>query len=143
MFPQFKGSDGQQYKVERDEGGVRVHFPTGTKDDTAIRSMLCVNADTAYKVLFDDCKARKVKLTPEKRPTHEIAREISRNWSTTKGGMYFGAVPYLQAMHSMTGTENYGADDGKSILLYFLGNANAYRGGLATAHKLELKALAK
>lgn len=74
------------------------------------------------------------------RPLYEIAGEISRDWKNP----YFGAVPYLQAMHSLESIRhNYYYDDGKSIVLYFLANANTWRGDVARRVKAELKALCK
>lgn len=74
------------------------------------------------------------------RPLATIAAEIRRDWKTP----YFGAVPYLNAMASLTSVhDNYGADPGKMIVLYFLGNAKAWRGETARRVKAELKAMAK
>lgn len=74
------------------------------------------------------------------RAINEIAREIRREWPK----VYFGAVPYLDAMGSLVSIEdNYGCDDGKSIVLYFLANAQTWRGEKAKAIKAELKALCK
>ncbi len=77
---------------------------------------------------------------PRTRPIAEIAREIRKTWKNP----YFGAVPYLGAMMSLDKiTDDYGADSGKSIVLYFLANANAWRGDDARRIKAELKALCK
>ena len=74
------------------------------------------------------------------RPINTIAREISRDWPTP----YFGAVPYLEAMHSLDSIKDkYGYDDAKSIVLYFLSNATTWRGDVARRVKTELKALCK
>ena len=74
------------------------------------------------------------------RPLYTIAAEISRDWKKP----YFGAVPYLQAMHSLDSVEdNYIHDSGKSIVLYFLSNATTWRGETARRVKAELKALCK
>jgi hypothetical protein len=57
---------------------------------------------------------------------------------------YFGAVPYLRAMHSLRDvTDAYGYDDGRSIVMYFLANANTWRGDTARRVKAELKDLLK
>ena len=54
------------------------------------------------------------------RPIYEIEREISRDWKK----VYFGAVPYLDAMKDLNKiTDNYIHDSGKSVVLYFLANA--------------------
>lgn len=75
------------------------------------------------------------------RPIHQIASEISKDWkSTAKNGIYFGAVPYLEAMYSLSSpTDTYGMDSAKSIVLYFLSNATTYRGAKAKELKAELK----
>lgn len=74
------------------------------------------------------------------RPIYEIAGEIRKDWHP----VYFGAVPYLDAMRSMDKvTDPYGADSGESVVLYFLSNATTWRGPVARATKAELKALLK
>ena len=74
------------------------------------------------------------------RPIHEIAREISRDWKN----VYFGAVPYLEALHSLDSIEDkYIFDTGESIVLYFLSNANTWRGETARRVKAELKGILK
>jgi hypothetical protein len=70
------------------------------------------------------------------RPLYEIAREVRKEWKN----VYFGAVPYLDAMETLNNTsDDYGLDSGSSIVAYFLGNAAAFRGERARAIKLELK----
>jgi len=69
----------------------------------------------------------------------EIAKEIDNNWGAK---IYFGATPYLNAMLSMNSIDdNYGMDNGRSIVLYFLGNASTWRGDVAKRIKLELKSM--
>ena len=52
-------------------------------------------------------------------------------------------MPYLGAMFSLDKiTDPYGADSGKSIVLYFLSNATTWRGETAKRVKAELKKLA-
>lgn len=74
-----------------------------------------------------------------------IAAEIRKDWkATSKNGIYFGAVPYLDAMSTMdTVEQNYGFDSGKSIVIYFLANAQTWRGETAKRIKAELKAMVK
>lgn len=68
-----------------------------------------------------------------------IAADIRAHWPK----VYFGAVPYLDAMRQLTHIgDNYGCDDAKSIVLYFLSNATTWRGDDARRIKAELKALA-
>ena len=74
------------------------------------------------------------------RTLSEIAREIRKDWSK----VYFGAVPYLDAMSTLNSiNDNYFMDSGKSIVLYFLSNASTWRGETAKRVKAELKAMSK
>jgi hypothetical protein len=74
------------------------------------------------------------------RPLYVIAREIKATWPK----VYFGAVPYLDAMGSLDSiNDTYGYDDAKSVVLYFLSNATTWRGDDARRIKAELKSLAK
>lgn len=81
-------------------------------------------------------------LAETTRPIHEIARDIGRTWR--KNGVpnvWYGAVPYLEAMRSLsTVDDDYGADSGRSIVLYFISNAAQFRGPDARRIKKELKA---
>jgi len=74
------------------------------------------------------------------RPIHEISREIRADWLKP----YFGAVPYLIAMETLTSTsDNYGCDSARSVLAYFLSNATTWRGPTARRIKTELKEMLK
>jgi hypothetical protein len=74
------------------------------------------------------------------RQINEIAKDISAAWPKPN----YAAVPYLDAMHSLTTIDSkYGLDDADSIILYFLANAASFRGESARALKAELKALIK
>ena len=69
-----------------------------------------------------------------------IARETRKHWPK----VYFGAVPYLDAMGSLdTMPDHYGADDARGIVLYFLCNATSWRGPEAKRIKAELNAMLK
>lgn len=69
-----------------------------------------------------------------------IASEIREDWKN----VYFGAVPYLDVMGSLDKiSDNFYADSGKSVVLYFLANAQSWRGEKAKAIKAELKSMAK
>jgi hypothetical protein len=66
---------------------------------------------------------------------YEISDLIRREWKN----VYFGAKPYLDAMMSLGSiNDDYGADSGKSIVTYFLGNAQSFRGPVAKIVKAEL-----
>ena len=70
----------------------------------------------------------------------EIAREIRKDWSK----VYFGAVPYLDAMSTLESiNDNYYMDSGKSVVTYFLANAGTWRGEVAREIKKELNKMLK
>lgn len=74
------------------------------------------------------------------RPIYEIAAEIRRDWAKPN----YAAVPYLDAMRSLTTVEDsYYYDDARSVILYFLSNAGSWRGDTARRVKAELKAMVK
>lgn len=67
-----------------------------------------------------------------------IASEIKKDWQK----VYFGAVPYLDAMRSLDSIDGrYYEDSAKSVVNYFLANAQSWRGEKAKAIKAELKAM--
>lgn len=67
-----------------------------------------------------------------------IAREIAQDWRKP----YFGAVPYLQAMSTLTDiNQQYGYDSAESVVRYFLSNATTWRGDTARRVKAELKGM--
>ena len=71
---------------------------------------------------------------------YEIAEQIEKDWQKP----YFGAVPYLQAMYSLKSIDdNFGLDSGRSIVIYFLANAQTWRGEKAREIKAVLKGLIK
>lgn len=73
------------------------------------------------------------------RAIHEIAAEIRQDWKK----VYFGAVPYLEAMDCLTTIdEPYYAENAKTVVLYFLANAQTWRGEVARRVKKELKDMA-
>jgi len=68
---------------------------------------------------------------------NQIARRIMEDWDVSPY-----ALPYLRAMYSLESVnDKYGLDDGRSIVLYFLANAQSWRGPVAREIKAELKAL--
>lgn len=74
------------------------------------------------------------------RPINEIQKEIVADWKN----IYFGAVPYLNAMRHLNSIEDeFGLDPAREIINYLLANANAWRGEKARAIKAELKAMVK
>jgi hypothetical protein len=75
-----------------------------------------------------------------------IASEIRKDWKATAkdGRIYFGAVPYLDAMSGMDKiSDRYFDDSGSSIVAYFLANAGTWRGPIAKEIKLELNKMLK
>ncbi len=74
------------------------------------------------------------------RPLSEIATEIRKEWKKVN----FGAVPYLNAMETLTSVkENFHYDSGESIVIYFLANASGFRGEAARRIKADLKSALK
>ena len=78
-------------------------------------------------------------MNENQRPLYKIAQEIKADWKN----VYFGAVPYLEAMSTLDSIDDdYMFDSGKSIVLYFLSNATTWRGDVARRVKAELKKMA-
>lgn len=72
------------------------------------------------------------------RPIYAIARDIKASWP--KVSPY--AKPYLDAMSDLNSiNDSYYMDTAHSVILYFLSNAQSYKGERAREIKLELKAL--
>ncbi len=69
-----------------------------------------------------------------------IATEIAHNWTPAN----YAAIPYLRAMHQLTSVDDaYGCDSGRSVVAYFLANAQTWRGETARRVKKELNGLLK
>ena len=80
------------------------------------------------------------KTLNERVSVSEIAHAIAKDW--TNVSPY--AKDYLEAMKSISSVEeNYYADSAKSVILYFLANANTYRGENARSYKALLKEMIK
>lgn len=80
------------------------------------------------------------KQNMKKRPICSIAADIKEDWKKP----YFGAIPYLEAMQSLTRISDcYGLDDAKGIITYFLANAQSWRGSKAREIKAELRSMIK
>ncbi|CAB4126273.1 hypothetical protein UFOVP70_17 [uncultured Caudovirales phage] len=74
------------------------------------------------------------------RPLSQIARDIGNDWGA-KMSPY--ARPYWLAMLELqTINDKYHWDNAHDVVLRFLCNANAWRGPIARAVKLELKQIA-
>lgn len=74
------------------------------------------------------------------RPLYEIAREIRKDWKH----VWFGAVPYLEAMEQLTSVDDqYICEDGRTQVIYFLSNASTWKGDTARRIKAELKSMCK
>ena len=72
------------------------------------------------------------------RPIHEIAKEIKEKWP--KISPY--AAPYLDAMRHLDSINDYYyLDSAESVVLYFLANAQSFKGEDARRLKKELKDL--
>lgn len=72
-----------------------------------------------------------------------IAKDIEACYREMGKPVYFGAVPYLQAMRLMNNWEEpYFNDSASSVAAYLLGNLTSMRGEKAKAIRAELKAIA-
>ena len=79
-------------------------------------------------------------MKKQTRTLSEIANEIRKDWSK----VYFGAVPYLDAMSQLNSiNDNFYLDSGKTIVIYFLANAQTWRGEVARRVKKELNGMLK
>lgn len=69
-----------------------------------------------------------------------LANVITSDWAKIS----VAAKPYLYAMLYLESiNDSYYADNGRSIVLYFLNNATSWKGEVAKAVKAELKARVK
>ena len=76
----------------------------------------------------------------KKRTFQQIARDIKSTWLN----VYFGAVPYLEALLTLDTTDPealYGVETAGDITRYFLANAQTFRGADAKQLKAELKSM--
>lgn len=95
-------------------------------------------SDSEIYSLMRQERQKQMTETAAVRSLETIAREIRANWPR----VYFGAVPYLNAMMGLDKiTDDFGADSAESIVLYFLSNATTWRGDVAKRVKLELKSM--
>jgi hypothetical protein len=86
----------------------------------------------------DSKESRLAYMATVPRPLYVIAREIVATWPN----VYFGAKPYLDAMLTLSYTDElYGMDSADSIVRYFLVNAKTWRGDDARRIKTELKGM--
>ena len=75
------------------------------------------------------------------RTLYEIAAEVRADWTQGKGVSPY-AEPYLQAMETLTSiNDRYFMDPGDHIVMYFLSNANTWKGETARRVKAELKSM--
>jgi hypothetical protein len=70
-----------------------------------------------------------------------IAAEIQKDWGAK---VNYGAKPYLEAMKELDLiSDQYYLDTASSIVMYFLGNAQGWRGDTARRVKKELNQMLK
>jgi hypothetical protein len=82
------------------------------------------------------------KVTPipmeNHRPLFKIAEDIRADWKK----VYFGAVPYLEALENLDSILGmFGADSADDMVRYFLSNASTWRGAKAREIKDELRGM--
>ena len=77
----------------------------------------------------------------KKRTFQQIAKDIKSTWLN----VYFGAVPYLEAMLTLDTSDPNAMyhlyDTARDIVRYFLANAQTYRGADAKRLKAELESM--
>jgi hypothetical protein len=79
-------------------------------------------------------------ISLENKPLSAIAEIIRTNW--VNPSPY--AVPYVDAMAQLQSiNESYYADTAQSVVIYFLANAQTWRGDTARLVKAHLKGLVK
>jgi len=72
------------------------------------------------------------------RPLYVIHDDIKKNWVK----VWFGAVPYLNAMRYLNTIDDmYGYDAADSIVRYLLSNAQTWKANDARRIKAELKSM--
>lgn len=79
-------------------------------------------------------------MNKNKRTFQQIAKDIKSTWLN----VYFGAVPYLEALLTLDTTDPnavYYFDTAGDIVRYFLANAQTFRGADAKQLKDELKSM--
>ena len=82
----------------------------------------------------------KVLPAPLARPLYEIAAEIKRDYRAQGKPLFYAAVPYVNAMGSMSEmSDRYFEDSAVSVVTYALSNLTTWRGETATRVKAELK----
>lgn len=81
---------------------------------------------------------KKPELIENHRPLSDISAEIIGDWKKIN----FGAKPYLREMIHMDKINEYvGLEDGVFVVLYFLSNAQTWRGATARKIKKELNSM--
>lgn len=94
--------------------------------DTLIETLDAIMALPKFEVPAKDYRVMSIS---------EIAQEIRKDWRNVN----FGAKPYLCAMMGLNSVDDmYGYDTGRSVVTYFLCNANTWKGETARAIKKEL-----
>jgi len=74
------------------------------------------------------------------RKLSDIAVEIRKDWRPPN----FAAVPYINALAQLSlVSDKFGADTGRSLIIYFLSNAASWKGLVARKIKKELNAMLK
>lgn len=113
-------------------------FDEGAGTDEGFEGDSCPDCHEGRLTQNDDKKQSSLHTAAEHRPLYEIAADIKRNWPD----VYFGAVPYLDALGMLSSMDQkFGEDDAKTIVAYLISNMRYWRGPEAARLKAELKAL--
>lgn len=100
---------------------------------TDFSTLADVDRGEAYKIGGNEMDLHEETL--KGRPLYEIAALIYRDWKPIN----YAAKPYVDAMSSLEDMNSkYICDDARSIVTYFLSNAQTWRGPVAKMIKAEL-----
>lgn len=121
-------TDGQPHH-DPDHSGLITEVRPASERGNRLECQLCYKGLNAAGIIVNPM-----------RPLWQIAQDINQDWAN----VYFGAEPYLQAMRQLDRlTDSYGQDSARSIVAYFLANAQSWRGPVARRVKAELNRMLK
>jgi hypothetical protein len=123
-----------EFRIQFAETNLR--YIAGAEESARKEELRALNLQVIEDAERELVKAKANHKNKQMRPLNEIAGEIRRDWKK----VYFGAVPYLEALECMESPQgNFGCDSGREIIMYFLSNATTWKGETARRIKAELK----
>ena len=125
-----------EFRIQFAETNLR--YIAGAEESARKEELRAFNLQVIEDAERELVKAKANHKNKQMRPLNEIAGEIRRDWKK----VYFGAVPYLEALECMESPQgNFGCDSGREIIMYFLSNATTWKGETARRIKAELKGM--